>query len=159
MSECVDTMQWSKEIMWQLRLQEQIIHESHGEESQLYFTQFKALLMHMLQKQQALYVGYAMTAPDTQAHAARPDHAAPQKPSDPRRLKYPSNAIGAAHFRLATGEEGAAFSPHGYKCKNCGSTDIATVSKQLRSADEGETIFCECRSCAKRGNKTRWRIN
>lgn len=31
--------------------------------------------------------------------------------------------------------------------KNCGGREIATYEMQLRSADEGSTVFCECLKC------------
>ena len=39
----------SGEIIWTIRMKEHIIHENHGNESQLYFTHVKALLIAMLQ--------------------------------------------------------------------------------------------------------------
>jgi len=39
------------------------------------------------------------------------------------------------------------------RCRNCQSTEIQWESRQLRSADEPATIFCECTKCG-----TRWRM-
>lgn len=32
-------------------------------------------------------------------------------------------------------------------CPNCGATKMSYTSRQMRSADEGETVFLECESC------------
>ena len=34
-----------------------------------------------------------------------------------------------------------------YTCFKCGSNDIKSISKQVRSADEGTTVFNKCREC------------
>ena len=34
-----------------------------------------------------------------------------------------------------------------YTCFKCGSNTVFSVSKQVRSADEGTTVFNECREC------------
>ena len=39
------------------------------------------------------------------------------------------------------------------KCKKCASNNVAYESRQLRRADEAETIFCLCREC-----RSKWRI-
>ena len=35
-------------------------------------------------------------------------------------------------------------------CKACGSSEIRIVQRQLRSADEGMTSFCECKQCGEK---------
>lgn len=37
------------------------------------------------------------------------------------------------------------------RCRRCGSSEVAWDEKQTRSADEGATVFCLCRTC-----KNRW---
>ena len=39
------------------------------------------------------------------------------------------------------------FSGPLYTCFKCGSNNVFSVPKQVRSADEGATIFNECRDC------------
>ena len=34
-----------------------------------------------------------------------------------------------------------------YTCFKCGSNNIFSVAKQVRSADEGASVFNECRDC------------
>ena len=34
-----------------------------------------------------------------------------------------------------------------YTCFKCGSNNIFSVAKQVRSADEGTSVFNECRDC------------
>ena len=34
-----------------------------------------------------------------------------------------------------------------YTCFKCGSNKIFSIAKQVRSADEGMTVFKECRDC------------
>ena len=34
-----------------------------------------------------------------------------------------------------------------YTCVKCGSNKIFSIAKQVRSADEGMTVFNECRDC------------
>lgn len=40
-----------------------------------------------------------------------------------------------------------------YKCSKCGSRKVISNEMQVRSADEGTTVFCTCSNC---GNK--WKI-
>ena len=40
-----------------------------------------------------------------------------------------------------------AFSNSLYTCFKCGSNNVFSVSKQVRSADEGTSVFNECRDC------------
>ena len=40
-----------------------------------------------------------------------------------------------------------AFSNSLYICFKCGSNNIFSVAKQVRSADEGTSVFHECRDC------------
>ena len=37
-----------------------------------------------------------------------------------------------------------------FKCRRCHSYDVEVEQKQTRSADEGMTVFCECRKCSLR---------
>ena len=37
-----------------------------------------------------------------------------------------------------------------YTCFKCGSNNIFSVAKQVRSADEGTSVFHECRDCHKK---------
>ena len=41
------------------------------------------------------------------------------------------------------------FSDSMYTCFICGSNNVFSVVKQVRSADEGKTVFNECRDCHK----------
>ena len=41
------------------------------------------------------------------------------------------------------------FSESIYTCFICGSNNVFSVAKQVRSADEGKTVFNECRDCHK----------
>ena len=34
-----------------------------------------------------------------------------------------------------------------YTCFKCGSNNIFSIGKQVRSADEGISVFCECHDC------------
>ena len=34
-----------------------------------------------------------------------------------------------------------------YTCFKCGSTNVFSIAKQVRSADEGASVFNECRGC------------
>lgn len=36
------------------------------------------------------------------------------------------------------------------KCRRCGSEEVTWEEKQTRSADEGCSLFCQCKSCFKR---------
>ena len=40
-----------------------------------------------------------------------------------------------------------AFEDSLYNCFKCGSNKIFSIAKQVRSADEGMTLFSECRGC------------
>ena len=41
----------------------------------------------------------------------------------------------------------------GVKCKNCGSENVNSYSKQVRSGDEATTVFYTCLDC-----KNKWRV-
>lgn len=153
----------SLETMWMIRLKEQIIHESHGDDSPLYFTHVKALLMSVLQSLQQPYVGYAQFR---HLHLEQPTDPAA---SDPLPETFDGeDKLGSAYQHMADPTDVACYKrleglevnekesgnlPEGSKCSECGSCEIGTISIQLRSADEAETVFCQCRKCSKR-----WRM-
>ena len=37
-----------------------------------------------------------------------------------------------------------------YMCHKCGSKNISSVARQVRSADEGTSVFNSCRDCGKK---------
>ena len=39
-----------------------------------------------------------------------------------------------------------------YQCRKCGSGNVLSFNKQIRSSDEGTTVFCTCVKC-----NTKWR--
>lgn len=39
------------------------------------------------------------------------------------------------------------------KCRQCGSKEVSWTTQQTRKADEGSTVFCECKNCL-----LRWRM-
>ena len=45
-----------------------------------------------------------------------------------------------------------AFSNSLYTCFKCGSNNVFSVAKQVRSANEGTSVFNECRNC-----RNKWR--
>jgi DNA-directed RNA polymerase subunit M/transcription elongation factor TFIIS len=53
-------------------------------------------------------------------------------------------------LRQLTLMENQITSEAGVRCAKCRSTDISFEFCQTRSADEGTTVFCLCRSCHKR---------
>ena len=174
LAECLERFRhWSPEKMWELRINEQRIHESHGEESQLYFTHVKALLMYMLQQPTKPYVGHALfhhrhnNPKDTievalnqavEEASSNTIHAEEEAAHDLYEC-LPKSV--APSFRRLDGHGGGQqeLAPEGTQCRACGSTNILTVSVQLRSADESETVFCQCKDCALKGKKVRWRLN
>ena len=40
-----------------------------------------------------------------------------------------------------------AFENSLYTCFKCGSNNIFSIAKQVRTADEGTSVLCECRDC------------
>lgn len=40
------------------------------------------------------------------------------------------------------------------RCRRCGGSDVSWEEKQVRSADEGMTVFCFCRTC-----RNRWKVS
>ena len=159
LAETTSKSKWTHEQIWFLRLQEQKIHESHGDESQLYFTQIKTLLMHFRQHTFSPYVGYA------QFHLKKNTPSCTVVTKDIHTSKKPifASADQETNFhllRLAGVEVSSNLKKLNKKannaCRTCGSLDIATMGLQIRSADESETVFCICRSCAKNGVHTRW---
>merc|ERR1712078_340151 len=151
LAECLQRFpHWHPKMMWKLRLNEQRIHESHGDESQLYFTHVKALLMFMLQRPDKTYVGHAVfqhkhnnprqtieVAVNQAVEEASSDTSTEQEKSVMQLYDSLPNAV-ASSFRRLDGHGGAqqGLAPEGTQCRKCGSTNILTVSVQLRSADE-----------------------
>ena len=44
-----------------------------------------------------------------------------------------------------------AFENSLYFCFKCGSNNVFSIAKQVRSADEGKSVFNECRHCYNKG--------
>ena len=51
------------------------------------------------------------------------------------------------HFITQLEKPQEAFSGSLYTCFKCESNNIFSVAKQVRSADEGTSVFNECRDC------------
>lgn len=107
---------------WNFRCAEQEIFDLHSNNPRRYLCTLETLLLNSMHN-----------APGTWTYACTVGHIDRAQPE-----KSDTKTINKA--------------PKGFlRCPKCKSDDVKWWGEQIRSADEGMTIFCECNKCHKRG--------